>query len=55
VTFIINTVLHQGLFLALLPGIEDEEAPTSTIFSHVNHAPAHKNSRKQGTGTMASC
>jgi hypothetical protein len=29
----------SSLFLALLPGIEEEEAPTSTTFSHVNYAP----------------
>jgi hypothetical protein len=28
------------LYLALLPGIEEEEAPTLTTFSHVNYAPA---------------
>jgi hypothetical protein len=33
-------VPHQGLFLAPLPGIEEEEAPTSTTLSHVNLAPA---------------
>jgi hypothetical protein len=27
-------------FLAPLPGLEEEEAPTSTTFSHVNYAPA---------------
>jgi hypothetical protein len=27
-------------FLALLPGIEEEEAPTSTTLSHVNLAPS---------------
>jgi hypothetical protein len=27
-------------FLAPLPGIEEEEAPTSTTFSHINYAPA---------------
>jgi hypothetical protein len=31
---------HQANFLAPLPGIEEEEAPTSTTFSHVNYAPA---------------
>jgi hypothetical protein len=31
---------HQALFLAPLPGIEEEEAPTSTTLSHVNYAPA---------------
>jgi hypothetical protein len=31
---------HQANFLAPLPGIEEEEAPTSTSFSHVNNAPA---------------
>jgi hypothetical protein len=40
VTYIINTVPHQDFFLAPLPGIEEEEAPTSTIFSHVNYVPA---------------
>jgi hypothetical protein len=40
VTYIINTVPHQDFFLAPLPGIEEEEAPTSTTFSHVNYAPA---------------
>jgi hypothetical protein len=33
-------VPHQANFLAPLPGIEEEEAPTSTTFSHVNYAPA---------------
>jgi hypothetical protein len=33
-------VPHQDIFLAPLPGIEEEEAPTSTTFSHVNYAPA---------------
>jgi hypothetical protein len=33
----INTVPHQANFLAPLPGIEEEEAPTSTTFSHVNN------------------
>jgi hypothetical protein len=32
---------HQANFLAPLPGTEEEEAPTSTISSHVNYAPAH--------------
>jgi hypothetical protein len=36
----INTVPHQANFLAPLPGIEEEEALTSTTFSHVNYAPA---------------
>jgi hypothetical protein len=31
---------HQAVFLAPLPGIEEEEAPTSTTRSHVNYAPA---------------
>jgi hypothetical protein len=31
---------HQANFLAPLPGIEEEEAPTSTTLSHVNLAPA---------------
>jgi hypothetical protein len=31
---------HQANFLALLSGTEEEEAPTSTTFSHVNYAPA---------------
>jgi hypothetical protein len=31
---------HQANFLAPLPGIEEEEAPTSTTRSHVNLAPA---------------
>jgi hypothetical protein len=35
----INTVPHQANFLAPLPGTEEEEAPTSTTFSHVNYAP----------------
>jgi hypothetical protein len=35
----INTVPHQANFLAPLSGIEEEEAPTSTTFSHVNYAP----------------
>jgi hypothetical protein len=30
---------HQAVFLAPLPGIEEEEAPTSTTRSHVNLAP----------------
>jgi hypothetical protein len=33
-------VPHQNSFLVPLPGIEEEEAPTSTTFSHVNYAPA---------------
>jgi hypothetical protein len=32
--------MHQANFLAPLPGIEEEEAPTSTTLSHVNLAPA---------------
>jgi hypothetical protein len=32
---------HQANFLAPLPGIEEEEAPTSTKCSHVNLAPAN--------------
>jgi hypothetical protein len=32
--------MHQANFLAPLPGIEKEEAPTSTTFSHVNYTPA---------------
>jgi hypothetical protein len=35
----INTVPHQANFLSPLLGIEEEEAPTSTTFSHVNYAP----------------
>jgi hypothetical protein len=31
---------HQAIFLAPLPGIEEEEAPTLTTRSHVNLAPA---------------
>jgi hypothetical protein len=31
---------HQANFLAPLPGNEEEEAPTSTISSHINYAPA---------------
>jgi hypothetical protein len=31
---------HQANFLAPLPGTEEEEAPTSHTFSHVNYAPA---------------
>jgi hypothetical protein len=31
---------HQANFLAPLPRNEEEEAPTSTISSHVNYAPA---------------
>jgi hypothetical protein len=31
---------HQALFMAPLPGIEEEEAPTSTIHSHINYRPA---------------
>jgi hypothetical protein len=31
---------HQAVFLAPLPGIEEEEAPTSTTRSHINYAPA---------------
>jgi hypothetical protein len=31
---------HQAIFLAPLPGIEEEEAPTSTTHSHVNLAPS---------------
>jgi hypothetical protein len=34
-----HTVPHQDSFLAPLPGIEEEEAPTSTTRSHVNLAP----------------
>jgi hypothetical protein len=32
--------MHQALFLASLPGIEEEEAPTSTTLSHLNLAPS---------------
>jgi hypothetical protein len=32
--------MHQAIFLAPLPGIEEEEAPTSITCSHVNLAPA---------------
>jgi hypothetical protein len=31
---------HQDIFLAPLPGNEEEEAPTSTMSSHVNYAPS---------------
>jgi hypothetical protein len=31
---------YQAIFLAPLPGIEEEEAPTSTTRSHINYAPA---------------
>jgi hypothetical protein len=31
---------HQANFLALLPGIEEEEAPTSTTRCHVNLPPS---------------
>jgi hypothetical protein len=33
---------HQQVFLAPLPGIEEEYAPTSTTHSHVNLAPSNK-------------
>jgi hypothetical protein len=36
----INTTATSKKFLAPLPGIEEEEAPTSTTLSHVNLAPA---------------
>jgi hypothetical protein len=37
----INTAATNKNFLAPLPGIEEEEeAPTSTILSHINLAPA---------------
>jgi hypothetical protein len=36
----INTVPHQANLLAPLLGTEEEEAPTSTTFLHVNYAPA---------------
>jgi hypothetical protein len=36
----INIAATSNNFLVPLPGIEEEEAPTSTIFSHVNYAPA---------------
>jgi hypothetical protein len=35
-----HTVPHQDSFLAPLPGTEEEEASTSTTFSHVSYAPA---------------
>jgi hypothetical protein len=41
VIYIINTKPPTS-FLAPLPGIEEEEAPTSTTFSHINYAPANK-------------
>jgi hypothetical protein len=33
----INRTSTSNNFLAPLPGIEEEEAPTSTTFSHVNY------------------
>jgi hypothetical protein len=39
VIYIINTAPPTS-FLAPLPGSKEEEAPTSTTFSHVNYAPA---------------
>jgi hypothetical protein len=38
VLYIINTMPHQALFWRRCRGLE-EEAPTSTTFSHVNYAP----------------
>jgi hypothetical protein len=38
----INTAATTINFLAPLPGIEEEEAPTSTTHSHVNLAPSNK-------------
>jgi hypothetical protein len=35
-----STPRHQQVFWRRCRGIEEEEAPTSTIFSHVNYAPA---------------
>jgi hypothetical protein len=35
-----SSTRHEAIFLAPLPGIESEEAPTSTTRSHVNYAPA---------------
>jgi hypothetical protein len=37
----INTMPHEANLLVPLPGTEEEEASTSTIFSHVNYAPAY--------------
>jgi hypothetical protein len=37
------TTQQATSFLAPLPGIEEEEAPTSTTFSHVNYTPASSN------------
>jgi hypothetical protein len=34
------TICHQEIFLAPLPGTEEEEAPTSTTRSHVKYTPA---------------
>jgi hypothetical protein len=36
----INRTASIKNFLTPLPGIEEEEAPTSTTLSHVNYAPA---------------
>jgi hypothetical protein len=45
VIYIINTEPPTS-FLAPLPGkFEEEEAPTSTTFSHVNYAPAKRQAR----------
>jgi hypothetical protein len=35
-----STSRHQQVFWRRCRGIEEEEAPTSTTFSHVNYAPA---------------
>jgi hypothetical protein len=38
--FTSSTPRHQQVFWCHCGGIEEEEAPTSTTFSHVNYAPA---------------
>jgi hypothetical protein len=37
---VIHHTTSNSFFLAPLPGIEEEEAPTSTTLSHVNLAPS---------------
>jgi hypothetical protein len=43
-----SSTCHQAIFLAPLPWIEEEEAPTSTTRSHVNYTPV-----KNFSGTVA--
>jgi hypothetical protein len=41
-SFTSSTPRHQQVFWHRCRGIEEEEAPTSTTFSHVNYAPAKR-------------